>query len=49
MLYGGLFLLLCDTISRGLLTTMEMPIGVVTAIFGAPFFIYLAFKNRRGV
>lgn len=49
MLYGGLFLLLCDTISRGLLTTMEMPIGVVTAIFGAPFFIYLAFKNRRGI
>ena len=49
MLYGGLFLLLCDTISRGVLTTMEIPIGIVTAIFGAPFFIYLAFKNRRGV
>lgn len=49
MLYGGLFLLFCDTISRGVLTTMEIPIGIVTAIFGAPFFIYLAFKNRRGV
>lgn len=49
MLYGGLFLLLSDTISRGVLTTMEIPIGIVTAIFGAPFFIYLAFKNRRGV
>lgn len=49
MLYGGLFLLLCDTISRGVLTNMEIPIGIVTAIFGAPFFIYLAFKNRRGV
>ncbi|MGL4646015.1 MAG: iron chelate uptake ABC transporter family permease subunit [Cetobacterium sp.] len=35
--------------SRGVLTTMEIPIGIVTAIFGAPFFIYLAFKNRRGV
>ena len=49
MLYGGLFLLLCDTISRGVLTTMEIPIVIVTAIFGAPFFIDLAFKNRRCV
>lgn len=49
MLYGGVFLLFCDTVSRGVSTTMEIPIGIVTAIFGAPFFIYLAFKNRRGV
>lgn len=49
MFYGGFFLLFCDTISRGVSTTMEIPIGIVTAIFGAPFFIYLAFKNRRGV
>lgn len=49
MFYGGVFLLLCDTVSRGISTTMEIPIGIVTAIFGAPFFIYLAFKNRKGV
>nr|WP_307775253.1 iron ABC transporter permease [uncultured Cetobacterium sp.] len=48
MFYGGIFLLLCDTISRGISTTMEIPIGVITAIFGAPFFLYLAFKNKRG-
>lgn len=48
MFYGGIFLLLCDTISRGIVSTMEIPIGVITAIFGAPFFLYLAFKNRRG-
>ncbi|WP_047395504.1 iron ABC transporter permease [Cetobacterium sp. ZOR0034] len=49
MFYGGIFLLLCDTVSRGLSSTMEIPIGIVTAIFGAPFFIYLAFKSRKGV
>lgn len=48
MFYGGVFLLLCDTLSRGISTTMEVPIGIITAIFGAPFFIYLAFKNKRG-
>lgn len=47
MFYGGIFLLLCDTLSRGIVSTMEIPIGVITAIFGAPFFLYLAFKKRR--
>ncbi|WP_297597801.1 iron ABC transporter permease [uncultured Cetobacterium sp.] len=47
MFYGGIFLLLCDTISRGISTTMEIPIGIITAIFGAPFFIYLAFKSKK--
>jgi len=44
-LAGGLFLLMCDTIGRMILAPVEVPIGVVTAFFGAPFFLYLAFKN----
>jgi len=44
-LAGGLFLLICDTIGRMALAPVEVPIGVVTAFFGAPFFLYLAFKN----
>ena len=39
-LTGGLFLLLVDNISRNLLST-EIPIGILTAFVGAPFFLYL--------
>lgn len=45
ILAGGLFLLICDSISQ-LLPTLEVPIGIVTAFFGAPFFLYLALKNK---
>lgn len=43
---GGAFLLFCDTLSRTLLAPIEIPVGIVTSFFGAPFFIYLAL--RRG-
>ena len=46
---GGLFLLVCDTIGRIVINPVEIPIGVVTAFFGAPFFLYLAIIRRRGV
>ena len=48
-LAGGFFLLACDTVGRMILAPVEIPIGVVTAFFGAPFFLYLAFKNGRGI
>lgn len=48
MVLGGVFLTLCDIISRGVISPTEIPIGVVTAIFGAPFFIFLAIKSRKG-
>ncbi|RRD40420.1 iron ABC transporter permease [Leptotrichia sp. OH3620_COT-345] len=44
---GGIFLLVCDTIGRTLLSPVEVPIGVVTAFFGAPFFLYLAMKKKK--
>ncbi len=47
-LAGGLFLLISDTIGRLILAPVEIPIGVVTAFFGAPFFLYLAFKGKGG-
>lgn len=40
MLFGALFLLLVDNVSRNLLTT-EIPLGILTAFVGAPFFLYL--------
>ncbi|QHT58565.1 iron ABC transporter permease [Paenibacillus lycopersici] len=44
---GGLFLALCDLLSRFLNDPFETPIGVVTALFGVPFFLYLI-KTRGG-
>jgi len=44
-LFGGFFLVLCDTITRGLQTQSELPIGIVTALIGGPFFIYLIIKR----
>ena len=48
LIYGGIFLLVCDTFGRNILAPVEVPIGVVTSILGAPFFLYLALKSRRG-
>jgi iron complex transport system permease protein len=47
-LAGGVFLLICDTIARTILAPMEIPIGIITAFLGAPFFLYLAFKAKKG-
>jgi iron complex transport system permease protein len=44
MLGGALFLLIVDNISRSLLST-EIPIGILTAFIGAPFFIYLILRK----
>jgi iron complex transport system permease protein len=46
-LLGGCFMLLCDLAARTAAAPIEMPVGAVTAIFGAPFFIYLYFSGRK--
>jgi iron complex transport system permease protein len=38
---GGIFLVLCDIISRSIIAPSELPIGVITALIGAPLFLYL--------
>jgi len=43
--YGGVFLVLCDMLSRTLHTGANIPIGVVTSIIGVPIFIYLIIKK----
>lgn len=48
ILGGGFFLLICDTFGRIIFSPVEIPIGVITAFFGAPFFLYLALKNKKG-
>jgi iron complex transport system permease protein len=43
---GAAFLLLCDITARSLGTQSEIPIGVITAALGGPFFIYLILSRR---
>lgn len=43
---GGIYLLLMDDLARSILS-MELPLGVVTSIMGAPFFVFLILKKRR--
>jgi iron complex transport system permease protein len=45
-LTGGTFLILCDLLARTVLSPTELPIGIITALFGAPFFIYLLHKRK---
>lgn len=41
VLLGGIFLVWADVIARTLFAPVELPIGVITSLFGAPFFIWL--------
>lgn len=45
-LFGGAFMSVMDLIARTLLSPREIPVGAVTALLGAPFFIILFFKKR---
>lgn len=46
-LAGASLLLLADLLARLLMTPAELPIGIVTALLGAPFFLYLLVRERR--
>ncbi|WP_218762053.1 FecCD family ABC transporter permease [Vibrio parahaemolyticus] len=48
-LLGALLLTCADMIARVLLAPAELPVGIVTALIGAPFFIYLLFQQRRKI
>ena len=45
--YSGIFLVLCDLISRNIGSSSDIPIGVITAFLGGPFFIYLLIGRRK--
>ncbi len=46
-LIGGLYLMLADTVSRVIIAPTELPVGILTALFGGPFFIYLLFQKKN--
>ncbi len=47
VLGGAIFLLLCDTVARTVVAPGELPVSVVTAIIGAPYFIVLIKRNVK--
>jgi iron complex transport system permease protein len=48
-LAGAIFLILADAAARTMLAPTEVPIGVITAFFGAPFFLYLLRQKKRAI
>ena len=46
---GGILLLLADMVARVIVSPAELPIGIVTALMGAPFFISLLWQQRKRI
>lgn len=44
-MFGGAFLVLCDAVARTLIAPAEIPVGVITALLGGPFFLWLLLKG----
>jgi iron complex transport system permease protein len=47
LLFGGLFLVACDTLARLIIAPAELPVGVLTALLGGPFFVWLLLRRSR--
>ncbi len=47
LLFGGIFLVAADTIGRMVIPPVELPVGIITAIIGGPFFLWLLFGKSR--
>ena len=45
ILLGGAFLVICDGLARTLLAPVEMPAGLITALLGGPFFLWLLLRK----
>jgi iron complex transport system permease protein len=49
LLAGGIFLTLADLFARTIISPAEIPVGVVTAIFGGPFFLFLLKRKKQAI
>jgi iron complex transport system permease protein len=45
ILFGGAFLVVCDLIARTVMAPIELPVGIVTAMIGGPFFLWLLLRR----
>ncbi len=48
-LVGGIFLVWADVVARTVMAPREIPVGIITAFIGAPFFIYLLRKKKKEI
>jgi iron complex transport system permease protein len=48
LLFGGAFLVLCDTLARTVMAPTELPVGIITALLGGPFFLWLLLTRQTG-
>jgi iron complex transport system permease protein len=46
-LFGAAFLVVCDLIARTVFAPVELPVGIITAMIGGPFFLWLLFRRMR--
>ena len=46
LLLGGAFLVWCDTFARMIIYPTELPVGIITSLFGGPFFIFLLIRKQ---
>jgi iron complex transport system permease protein len=47
--FGSILLVVADTISRTIVAPSEIPIGILTAMLGAPVFILILLKNKKSL
>ena len=48
-LVGAILVLLSDLLARTIATPTEVPVGIITALLGVPFFLALLFRMRRKI
>jgi iron complex transport system permease protein len=48
-LLGGAFLVVCDAVGRTIMAPAELPVGVITALLGGPFFLWLLFGRKSNI
>ncbi len=49
LLMGGMFMMTADTFSRMVIQPTELPVGIITALLGAPFFVYLLLRKKKSM
>ncbi len=49
LLGGAIFMIITDTLARILIPPSEIPVGIITSLFGAPFFIFLLYRSKKKV
>ncbi len=45
--FGGLFLLISDTVARTVISPLVLPVGILTSFIGAPLFLFLLIRRKR--